>query len=202
MKAKKTRSKTSSKRPTKKRAAKKTAKRTKKNPTKRTAKKTAKRTAKKTPAKRTAKKTKKRTAKKANPTKKTATRKTPKRKTAKRKRRSNPRSQVDAVSFKIAGRTPMPDRVAAAMPLVLRELATYEPIQVTDKRSFFPWLARRMNALDVCDLVLIHALTELAERGKVRLFVDDDRRKVMARADLAICPTMGDAAEPLIWVSL
>ena len=138
------------------------------------------------------------------PKKKNPARKTTKRKPAKKTRRArkNPAQRVDGVTFKVAGRTPSPEAVNQAQPLVLRELAGYEPMKVTDKRSYFPWLVRRMNKLDVGDLVLLHALVELAEAGKVKLYVDEDRRKVMSRADLALCPTMGDAAEPLIWVSL
>jgi len=187
-------------------ATKKTAKKT----TKKTAKKTTKRkTPKRNPTKaakarkttkakkKTAKKTTKRKAPKRNPAKAAKARKTTKKPTN-AKRRKNPKR--DPVGFKIGGRQPDPATVRATAKDVETILRTYQPVKVTSSKAFYPWLVRRGEKLGISATMMLHAVCDLAERGRVDLYTDEDHVPSLATADAKLLPRMGDTGEPLMWV--
>ena len=145
------------------------------------------------------KKAPKRNPPKKAPKKATKPRKVPK-KAPKKAKRKNP--EKPAVKFDIKGRAPKPETVAAEARTVLAFLKVYRPIMVGKNRAYYPWVVRYAQKLDIGPTTLLHALCYLAERGKVRLWVDEDHTTHMAPADRRLLPHLGTTDEPLVWVDV
>lgn len=117
-------------------------------------------------------------------------------------KRKNPPKRREPVSFAVGGRAPSPETLKSATQDVYVMLKTYQPVKVSSKRAFYPWLVRRAEKVGIGPNVLLHAVCKLAEQGKVALYVDEDHTPSFAPADRALLPRMGDTAEPLVWVDL
>jgi len=104
------------------------------------------------------------------------------------------------VTFRLLGKPPHENAIETGRMVLCDILTHYDPAKTSSTRCYWPWVVRRWSSLGQPSGLLTWCAIDLANENVIALYVDEDRKPVMAQVDRDLCPDIDGA--PLVWLKV